>query len=62
MKHAKVFDELQNKFENQSQITGEISQVREAASNAVAAASEKDEPAKFAAKVEQVLATEKAVS
>jgi len=59
VKHAKVFDELQNKFENQNQISGEINQVREMASNVVAAASAKDEPAKFAAKVERVLTTEK---
>ena len=59
VKHAKVFDELQNKFENQSQISGEISQVREMASNVVAAASAKDDPVKFAAKIEQVLAIEK---
>ena len=59
VKHAKVFDELQNKFENQNQITGEINQVRETASDVVAAASAKDEPAKFAAKVEQALTTEK---
>lgn len=57
VKHAKVFNELETKFENNQEVAKIVSAVREKSGEVAAAAAGKDEPAKFAAKVEQVLTT-----
>ena len=59
VKHAKVFDELETKFENNVGVAKIVNEVKEKAGEVMAAAAAKDEPVKFAAKIEQVLITEK---
>ncbi len=59
VKHAKVFDELETKFENNREVARIINIIKEASGGVAAAAAGKDEPAKFAAKIEKVLTMEK---
>ena len=55
IKHEKLFDELAKKFEGQAEVKSLIKGAKEKLEEAVSKAAEKDDPVKFAAKIEKVL-------
>ena len=59
VKHEKLFDELAKKFEGQTETQSLVKETKEKLEESAAAGAEKDEPAKFAAKLEKALVESK---